>query len=55
MTLRLIPQPIVRLRRRVEARLWTGPVGHLLGGSLDIAVALARYQLLARRRGRTSR
>jgi hypothetical protein len=55
MMLRLIPQPIVRLHRRVEARLWTGRAGHLLGGSLDIAVALARYQLLTRKRGRTSR
>ena len=41
-------------RRRVEARLWTGPVGHLVGGSLDFVTALVRY-LLARARGRTIR
>jgi hypothetical protein len=23
--------------------LWTGPVGHLVGGGLDFLVALARY------------
>jgi hypothetical protein len=37
--------------RRVEAWLWTGPAGHLVGGSLDFATALGRY-LLARARGR---
>jgi hypothetical protein len=36
----------------VESWLWTGPVGHLLGGSLDFATALARY-LIAQARGRT--
>jgi hypothetical protein len=34
--------------------LWTGPVGHLVGGALDFAQALARY-LLARRAGRAAR
>jgi len=29
--------------RRLETWLWTGPVGHLLGGALDFAQALARY------------
>jgi hypothetical protein len=42
------------LRRRVEAWLWTGPAGHLLGGSLDLLGALARYRL-ARTRGRRLR
>jgi hypothetical protein len=36
-------------RRRAASWLWAGPVGHLLGGSLDFAAALARY-LLARAR-----
>ncbi|HUB36085.1 MAG TPA: hypothetical protein VL972_04615 [Solirubrobacteraceae bacterium] len=40
--------------RRVESWLWTGPVGHLVGGGLDFGRALARY-LLARARGRTVR
>jgi hypothetical protein len=38
-------------RRRLEAWLWSGPVGHLVGGALDFLEALARY-LLARLRGR---
>lgn len=29
--------------RRWERWLWTGPVGHLVGGGLDFAQALARY------------
>ncbi|HEX9481797.1 MAG TPA: hypothetical protein VF927_06820 [Solirubrobacteraceae bacterium] len=28
--------------RRLEARFWTGPVGHLLGGGMDVLGALAR-------------
>ncbi|MGP0100538.1 MAG: hypothetical protein ACLPUT_02815 [Solirubrobacteraceae bacterium] len=44
------PSPL----RRCEAWLWTGPAGHLAGGSLDFVAALARY-LLARARGRTVR
>ncbi|HST54497.1 MAG TPA: hypothetical protein VLJ42_01220 [Solirubrobacteraceae bacterium] len=42
------------LSRRLETWLWTGPVGHLLGGSLDFAQALLRY-LFGRLRGRTNR
>jgi hypothetical protein len=38
----------------MEAWLWTGPIGHLIGGGLDFAQALARY-LLARALGRTIR
>jgi hypothetical protein len=37
--------------RRAEARLWTGPVAHLIGGALDLLGAVARL-LLARARGR---
>ncbi|HXN39086.1 MAG TPA: hypothetical protein VN892_13685 [Solirubrobacteraceae bacterium] len=40
--------------RRAQAWLWTGPAGHLAGGTLDLAQALARY-LLARIRGRAPR
>jgi hypothetical protein len=40
--------------RRLETWLWTGPVGHLIGGTLDFGQALARY-LLARARGRIAR
>jgi hypothetical protein len=40
--------------RSIEARLWTGPAGHLVGGTLDFLEALARYAL-ARARGRTFR
>jgi hypothetical protein len=32
---------------QLETWLWTGPVGHLLGGALDLTGATARY-LLAR-------
>jgi hypothetical protein len=39
--------------RRLETWLWTGPVGHLIGGGLDFGQALARY-LLARARGQRS-
>jgi hypothetical protein len=34
--------------------LWTGPVGHLIGGTLDFAQALARY-VRFRATGRTPR
>jgi hypothetical protein len=47
------PRPPSRARR-AEARLWTGPAGHLMGGALDLLEAFARY-LLARARGRTVR
>jgi hypothetical protein len=40
--------------RRLEARLWTGPLAHLLGGVLDFGQALARYWY-ARARGRPVR
>ncbi len=32
-----------RLHRRLETWLWTGPVGHLLGGGLDVAQGLRVY------------
>jgi hypothetical protein len=38
----------------LETWLWTGPIGHFVGGGLDFVHALARY-LLARARGRTIR
>jgi hypothetical protein len=41
-------------RRRLETWFWTGPIGHLAGGTIDFGQALARY-LLARARGRTIR
>jgi hypothetical protein len=34
---------LARASRRAETWLWTGPIGHLLGGGLDFLVALARY------------
>jgi hypothetical protein len=37
--------------KRFETWLWTGPLGHLVGGGLDLGHALARY-LLARARSR---
>jgi len=36
--------------RACEARLWTGPVGHLLGGTLDIVEAIVRHALAPRLR-----
>jgi len=39
---------------RAETWLWTGPLGHLVGGTLDLLGALARY-LLVRARNRWSR
>ncbi|HEU0249680.1 MAG TPA: hypothetical protein VFR48_03050 [Solirubrobacteraceae bacterium] len=32
-----------RTARHLETWLWTGPIGHLLGGALDLAEALLRY------------
>jgi hypothetical protein len=29
--------------RRLETWLWTGPAGHMLGGTLDYLQALVRY------------
>lgn len=36
--------------RRLESWLWTGPLGHLLGGALDFACALTRYLISRARR-----
>jgi hypothetical protein len=47
-------QPSRSVARRAETLLWTGPVGHLLGGGLDFLTALARYAF-ARARGRVVR
>jgi len=35
--------------RHLEARFWTGPLAHLLGGGMDLAGALARAARLRRR------
>jgi hypothetical protein len=43
-----------RATRRAETWLWTGPVGHLVGGGLDFLVAFARY-VRARAEGKTVR
>ncbi|HUH79687.1 MAG TPA: hypothetical protein VLZ06_00040 [Solirubrobacteraceae bacterium] len=40
--------------RRLEAWLWTGPPGHLLGGAIDFSVVLVRA-LLARHVPRAGR
>ncbi|HEY5344418.1 MAG TPA: hypothetical protein VIJ66_12275 [Solirubrobacteraceae bacterium] len=49
------PRSVPPLARRLETWLWTGPVGHLAGGTLDFAQALARYLLVqADRRSRRS-
>jgi hypothetical protein len=39
--------------RRLETWLWTGPLGHLLGGGIDLCRALTGY-LLARTRARSA-
>jgi len=31
--------------RRLEGRLWSGRLAHLVGGGLDLAQALARHAL----------
>jgi hypothetical protein len=44
--------------RLALARLWTGPLAHLLGGALDVGEALARHlcaRAFARARGRIAR
>ncbi|HEX4436581.1 MAG TPA: hypothetical protein VH061_07260 [Solirubrobacteraceae bacterium] len=38
--------------RRAEARLWTGPAAHLLGGTLDVLEALGKVGLARLRPGR---
>ncbi|HUN77716.1 MAG TPA: hypothetical protein VMU32_02230 [Solirubrobacteraceae bacterium] len=48
------PRSGVPALRRLERWLWTGPVGHLVGGALDFAGALAHYRR-ARRRARRPR
>jgi hypothetical protein len=46
MSVRSRPSPL----ERAETWLWTGPMGHLVGGTLDFVEALCRH-LLARARG----
>ncbi len=45
-----VPTSPRSLARRAETWLWTGPAGHLLGGTLDFLVALARYLHMRRTR-----
>jgi hypothetical protein len=51
----------MRLSRRppswkgLETWLWTGPLGHLLGGTLDLGAALLRHGLRRARRGGRAR
>jgi hypothetical protein len=40
--------------RRAEARLWTGPAAHLLGGALDVLEALGKVGLAQLRERRRS-
>jgi hypothetical protein len=49
-----MPAPHARSGTRLETWLWTGPIGHLIGGALDFGQALARY-LLTRALGRSVR
>jgi hypothetical protein len=42
--------PTPSLPKRFEIWLWTGPPGHLVGGTLDFVEALARHLLLRARR-----
>jgi hypothetical protein len=37
------PRAQISLLQRLEARFWTGPLGHLLGGALDVVSALTRH------------
>jgi hypothetical protein len=41
-----------RSRTRAEAWLWTGPLGHLLGGLLDLSGALIGYAIARSRSAR---
>jgi len=41
-----------RSHARAEAWLWTGPLGHLVGGLLDLSGALIRYALARTRSAR---
>jgi hypothetical protein len=37
-------------RKRLETWLWTGALGHLIGGALDLGEALLRYGFSRARR-----
>jgi hypothetical protein len=45
------PRSLTSTTRRVETWLWTGPLGHLLGGALDVAQALGGHILRTRKAG----
>jgi hypothetical protein len=42
----------MRPARRAEAWLWTGPIGHFVGGALDLISALARHRIRRLRKRR---
>ncbi|HEX4186289.1 MAG TPA: hypothetical protein VHY83_00190 [Solirubrobacteraceae bacterium] len=44
------PAQLRSAARHIEARLWTGRSAHLVGGTLDLLQALARYALARRAR-----
>jgi hypothetical protein len=47
----MTPPPKRTAGQRAESWLWTGPIGHLAGGSLDFLQALTNYwRVNARRR-----
>jgi hypothetical protein len=41
--------------KRLEAWLWTGPLGHFVAGVIDWLIALARYAVERATRGRRRR
>jgi hypothetical protein len=45
------PRSWTSTARAIETWLWTGPLGHLLGGALDVAQALGGHALRTRRAG----
>jgi hypothetical protein len=45
------PHSSTSFARRLETWLWTGPLGHLLGGALDVAQALGGHLLRTQKAG----
>jgi hypothetical protein len=43
------------LLRRAETWIWTGPLGHLVGGSLDLLAAFVHYRRAGVRAGASER
>jgi len=52
-------RPAQRALRALETWLWTGPLGHLVGGALDVGEALVRHawrtRIASRRAARAAR